>query len=198
MGAFNKNRAPLTNPNISPTKRLNFLQTVLSHALWCVGSLNLTTKQLQQLRGIHQGFLRQVIKCKPRPIELPWGFVERWARRVRHWKTYTHHPDLDEMYLRTQYRWAGHIARLPAWRGKNILTDVLRFRDAKWLARCKAQHGNQGHDKRFRVWRWETAISGYFGQDWHDTASDRTLWESYVPDAASWRKHNRFNTPHEC
>ena len=117
-----------------------------------------------------------------------------WARRVRHWKVYTHHTDLDEMYLRAQYRWAGHVARLTTWRGPNILTDVLRFRDTKWLARCKAQHGNQGHDKRFRVWRWETAISGYFGPEWHETAYDRKTWEAKIPDAAAWRKHNRFNT----
>ena len=115
----------------------------------------------------------------------------RWARRIKHWKEYSRHPDLDELYLRAQFRWAGHVARLHHWRGDNILTDLMRYRDLKWLRRQQATHGHQGHDKRIRVWRWETAITDYHGEDWHQLAQDKGGWEKTVPSAARWRKRNR-------
>ena len=78
---------------------------------------------------------------------------------------YTQHPNLDELYLQSQFRWAGHVARLPSWRGKNTLTDIMRYRDIKWPRRQQNEHGYQGHDKRIRVWRWEKAITDLFGED---------------------------------
>ena len=56
-------------------------------------------------------------------------------------------------------------------------TRLLRFRDTHWLKRCVAQHGNQGHVGRFRVWRWEQSISKFCGTLWQDKARDKEAWE---------------------
>ena len=53
------------------------------------------------------------------------------------------------------------------------------------------EHGHQGHDKRIRVWRWESAITDYHGVDWHPKAQDKDAWAASVSDAARWRKRNR-------
>ena len=57
---FSTNRAILVCPHI-PTKRLRLLQLVILQSLWRVGSLNLTTRQCEVLRGTHQSLLRAVI-----------------------------------------------------------------------------------------------------------------------------------------
>ena len=88
----------------------------------------------------------------------------------------------------TQYAWAGHVARIPSWRGHSVAPDILHFRDEAWLKRCVARHGNQGHDKRFRVWRWEKPIVAYHGTKRREAAADRNQWAEEVAPAAKWRK----------
>ena len=48
-----------------------------------------------------------------------------------------------------------------------------------------------GGVQQFRVWRWETAVSSYFGNDWHELALDKTEWDKQSHNAARWRKRNR-------
>ena len=96
--------------------------------------------------------------------------------------------DIDEQYYRLQFRWAGHLARLPEWRGDRLGTRLLRFRDTHWLKRCVAQHGHQGHVGRFRVWRWEQSISKFCGTLWQDKARDKVAWEETAKAGAKWRK----------
>ena len=72
--AFGRNRSLLTCKYISFVKRLRFLQIVAQQAMWCAGSLNLTSKQCEVLRGVQRHMLRAVIGCKPKPFELDWDF----------------------------------------------------------------------------------------------------------------------------
>ena len=187
-GGFARNREVLTCKHAPPARRLHFLQIMIQQSLWCVGSLNLTGRQLQMLRGAQQCMLRAVLPRRPRPDELPWDFFQRWATQIRTWVADAGYVSADELYLRAQFAWAGHVARIPSWRGHSVASDILHFRDEAWLKRCVARHGNQGHDKRFRVWRWEKPIAAYHGVRWRDTAADKNKWADEVAPAAKWRK----------
>ena len=186
--AFTKNRRLLTCKHISPTKRLRFLQQVIQHALWCAGSLNLTARQCEMLRGTQQSMLRAVIHCKPYPDELPWDFFRRWALRIKAWKSHVGFIEIDELYYRLQFRWAGHLARIPEWRGESLATRLLHFRNTDWLKRSVAQHGHQGHVGRFRVWRWEQTIAKFNGTRWWEAAGEKEEWEENSKKGAKWRK----------
>ena len=96
--------------------------------------------------------------------------------------------DIDEIYYRLQFRWAGHVARLPQWRGEAHVTQILRFRSIPWLWRQARIHGHQGHTTRFRVWRWEQPIIRFFGTDWTEAAQDRNQWETSLIEAAKRRR----------
>ena len=114
----------------------------------------------------------------------------RWALKIKEWKELSGFIDFDELYYRAQFRWAGHIARLPSWRGESHIHSVLQYRSVRWLRRQTAQYGNQGHDKRFRVWRWEQQMTKQFGVDWMEVALDKNAWEEQIIEGARRRKRD--------
>ena len=183
---FNCNRTLLSAKHLPYARRLIFLQRIAEGSMWAASSLNLTLKHCQQLRAAQQTMLRSVIGCKAFPNELTDDFHERWGKKIKYWTEFVGFVGFDELYYRAVNNWAGHLARLPIWRGHSIAASVLDYRDARYLKRIVQRHGSQMHGKCVHAWRWERAVTMKWGHGWRKTMCKED-WKEEAKNAANWR-----------
>ncbi len=92
--------------------------------------------------------------------------------------------------------WAGHVSRMVS-QNNRFAHLALRWRDFGWLQRQKAALGTQGHDRRFKPWRWEAMFTRFFettfpGRSWHDLAECKDYWNrEIVPVWREWFTNRR-------
>ena len=65
---------------------------------------------------------------------------------------------------------------------------TLIYRDREFLDGLEAKFGNQGHGRKFHVWRWEKQLSDFFGSTWKDRTIDNEEWASHFHSWLQWRK----------
>ena len=191
--AFNKHKAVLCCRRASIVRRLHLLDRfVRPAALYAAGSLNLTRRQLRQVRGLHRNFLRKILGIQ-RPQEEP---LEDYMRKVNDSVNfYFAKADImwwDDCALKFTFTWAGHIARMRIYDSRRLVLGALLYRNREYLDFLEATHGHQCHGRRFHVWRWERAFSGKFGSQWMKLAIHSDTWVEQFPSWLSWRKQS-FN-----
>eukprot|EP00974_Lingulodinium_polyedra_P074316 7202876-Lingulodinium_polyedra.AAC.1 len=53
--------------------------------------------------------------------------------------------------------------------------------------------GRQGHCRKLRPWRWESALGrSPCGPDWRSAAQDRAGWQRLLDGLVEWRTRSRF------
>ena len=94
----------------------------------------------------------------------------------------------DEEALLRAFKWAGHVARFSRHAPSRLAHKVLHYRDSKDLATMEALYGQQGHNRRLRVWRWEQQFTMNLGSEWVDYALMGEQWEELQGQWLNGRK----------
>ena len=103
-----------------------------------------------------------------------------WYRRcLRAAEDAIHSAGLDiasEAVFRKRWRWAGHLARLPAGQAR-WAKDLLLWRGLHWWRFQQTLPNGVRHVECFRTWRWEEIFEQFLGTpDWMSIAADRDQW----------------------
>ena len=88
-------------------------------------------------------------------------------------------------YFRLTYSWAGSIGRLVHKDPTRILSQVIQWRSLEWLRFLQLEYRGQCHQRKLKVWHWETKIVRAFGEDWLQIAADYDRWTSLLSSLSS-------------
>jgi hypothetical protein len=158
-------------------KLRDYLPAVGSAATWLSSSWSLTKEEERKLASWNA---RRVSKIRGtrRATGEELGQFWRRLRRIGHRLAKRKNLCLVQSYKQTLHRFAGHAARANE---DSVVNKVLKLRDIKWWRytqlRAKAAKVS-AHPKRFNVWRWEEQLSKPYGNDWKQSALDRTAWKA--------------------
>ena len=140
---------------------------------YCSGSGHLKWHQLPDIRTVQQKIVRRWSIFPERLIgPMIYLFFSQTASKIKFWIS-SQLFFWEDSALVNYFSWAGWVARLDQFDPDRITLDVSSFKNISWILNvasvCK---DNQGHNRRFRVWRWEDLVFKGFGPAWAVHARD--------------------------
>ena len=165
------------------------LATVFSSALW-LSETWLLTKQ-QRLRLDSWGAritarVARVARCSEDDVGQHW----RHLHRTGHQLLLNLGGGLDWRRASRLHSFAGHCARSTS----GLVPVALRTRRLAWWRYRQARYPgrNDGlHPKRFKVWRWESQLSGHYGEEECRDPTNNVGWMLLAQCRDTWRQSLR-------
>ena len=192
--AFQKNQKKLCSKSASFLRRVVLLDRfVRPVAMYCVGSLNPTRRQLQMFHSLHFKMLRRMlgrVRMQTTPLA---EYLQEVARSINNTIAKSGVLWWSDYALKTIHSWAGHLGRMILYDRDRLVSRSLLHKNRKYLLALEASTGSQCHGRRFHVWRWERNLYEFYGPDWLERTYNNDDWNDGFGEWLSWRK-NDFNS----
>eukprot|EP00973_Karenia_brevis_P020119 2761186-Karenia_brevis.AAC.1 len=118
-------------------------------------------------------------------------FMERSAGTIKHVKARHSIENWDELYHKSVFSWAGHLARISLYDVARVSYQALLHKDWAWIRSQSDPRGCQHHCRRFKAWRWERPLYKFWGNvDWKTKAVDKEAWNARLNEMVQWRLLN--------
>jgi len=172
--------------------RIRLLNILVAPVLfWASGAWHLTRVQLRKLCTVQSKMILKMMGGKKCPAQTMEEYMAGRYRAVNFLRTKAGVDTWSVRALGSYIRWAGHVARLRKYDASRTTLRVLHYRNIEALKSFEKQNGNQGHCRRFRVWRWERLLCKYalnfWGSiGWEERALDKLTWEKEATSMALW------------
>ena len=124
-----------------------------------------------------------MIKFRKRDFETMEHFMSRTNGCIKSLLQLHNLEKWDFSCIRQTWNEAGRIGIVNATDPDRLSNQVHLWKNLAWIQDVQHCFGQQCHGKRFKVWRWETAIVRTFGSTWILEAADKWNWYSKIMDA---------------
>ena len=179
--------------DVSIWKRVLLLNILVWPAVgWCCGSWNLSKKEFEYLRGVQRQMVGKMIAAKKGCWETLEEYHRRRQRRITEVIEKSKAEHWDFKVCKAYVGWAGHVSRMTEWAPRRTTVRVMHYRNRRWLQMQESIHRQQGHGRRFRVWRWERKVYGccwkLWRRDWEQVAAEKVEWQDLLGEMANYIK----------
>ena len=135
--------------------------------------------------------LQRIIGFRKRDLEQDEDFMYRVHAKIRELRGRIGMMGWDQRVHRSVYRWGGHVARMSLYDPTRLTYRVFKHNNIEQVRHFAKYNKQQGHGRRFHVWRWERAVQARHGSEWFLKAADKRVWESDVDAFILWRREHR-------
>ena len=101
------------------------------------------------------------------------------------------HEKWDSHYHRLVFLWGGHVQRMKIYDPTRLTYRILNYKNWAWIQDIAGKNnGNQLHNRKVHVWRWERPLYKYFEQrsrTWQEEAMDKNSWHKLLDSMVAWR-----------
>ena len=193
--AFYANRRVLCNRRANLAKRLKLLENLVKPVMmYCIGSLNLTLKQISQLKGVQLKMQRQIQGrthlAAPLIADDYMWYKGHLLKKLR---TKRDIESCDISFFKSSFKWSGHVARMVQYDGERIVRQTMVYQNYEYLQNLEANTGTKCHVGRFKIWRWERQFYKTLGANWYKKAGaySKQEWEELLEEWLERRKKLR-------
>ena len=147
-----------------------------------VGAVCLNCRALQKFKaGLFQEARKHMV------VPRLWGgtdtmYHRRINRVLQETRLRCDLPDVDALFLRRNYDYAGRVVRLAHSCPQSLLYKAITWRCKNWKRDHRQVFGNMGHDCRVSPCTWELQFDRFFqslGKSWRECAADKKAWSEY-------------------
>ena len=183
---FHRWKPYLQCKQVSVTQRIKLLcSTVFSSVLWLAETWVLTKQQREHLDSWGARAASRAGMVQRRLHEDMGQYWRRMHRAGHKWLRRAG-GSLDRRRATRLHSFAGHVART----ANDLLQTVLHTRCLAWWrfrqARYQSKHDGL-HPKRFKVWRWESQLTSFYGEQESEQASDNVGWMLQAQCRDTWK-----------
>ena len=171
----------------SVQKRVRLLcGTVFLSALWLGEVWLLTRQQARRLSSWGARLSARTVLVQRRGCE-DMGQYWRRLHRVGHQWLRQLGGSLDRRRAARVHSFAGHAAR----NNGSMVHQALHTRPLSWWRYAQARHTSRHdglHPKRFKVWRWESQLTAFYGEVPSPDAFENVGWLLEAQDRIAWKQ----------